>query len=81
MEEHVRLLSVNGNVTGGAGFDGVRGRSDVLGVPILLARLAGVGLDGGILAQVGVGDEQLVGFGCQQSFFATQSERRIGDRT
>lgn len=60
MEEHIRLFAMDGDVAGGAGLDGVWRRGDVLGISIVFAGLAWVCLYGCVLAQVGIGDEQLL---------------------
>lgn len=51
---------MNGNIAGAAWLDWVRRCRDILGVAVLLARLFGVRLDSGVLAEVGIGNEELV---------------------
>lgn len=62
MEEHVGLLAVDGDIAGGAGLDRIGRRRDVLVVAVLLAGLRVFGLDGSVLAEIGVGHGELGGF-------------------
>lgn len=59
MEEHIRLLAVNGDIAGGAWLDRVGWCRDILCVAIFLTRLFRVCLDGRVLAKVGVGYKEL----------------------
>lgn len=57
MEEHIRLLAMDRDVAGRAGLNGIWRCGDVLSISIFLAGLAWVGLDGCVLAEVGIGYE------------------------
>lgn len=71
VEEHVGLFAVDGQVARGAGLDGVGRCCDILRTSILFARLVWVGLDSRFLAQVGIGNKELL------IFFSGKSQLRF----